>query len=126
MRSTHACTPSFATLSSQYSRRLLSILAQQKRIKFINNKVVICLWRYFKLDHRARSSILTTKLSNDFSLSVLQSSQRNVDHAFIRFAWMCFVNKRHNIFRLTFFSQRNSSSLRKEMLIMLSCASRVR
>ena len=27
MRSTHACTPSFATFSTQYSRRLLSILA---------------------------------------------------------------------------------------------------
>ena len=30
MRSTHACTPSFATFLTQYSRRLLSILAQQK------------------------------------------------------------------------------------------------
>ena len=28
MRSTHACTPSFAHFSRQYSRRLLSILAQ--------------------------------------------------------------------------------------------------
>ena len=30
MRSTHACTPSFAHLSSQYSRQLLSILARQQ------------------------------------------------------------------------------------------------
>ena len=31
MRSTHACTPSFAHFFSQYSRRLLSILARPKR-----------------------------------------------------------------------------------------------
>ena len=43
MRSTHTCTPSFRTLSSQYSRRLLSILAQLKYSKAKKTKKILSL-----------------------------------------------------------------------------------
>ena len=38
MRSTHACTPTLAHLSSQYSRRLLSILAHHNKQKLKNKR----------------------------------------------------------------------------------------
>ena len=104
----------FRNFSRQYSRRLLSILAQlnfneYKRIScgIIKSQAILTfvfINNYLQLN----TNYLTT------FAKVLRSSQRNDDHVFIRFAWLCFVNERYNIFRLTFFSQRCSSSLRKK------------
>ena len=113
----HTCMHTiFRNFPRQYSRRLLSILAQLN--VYPRTTITIGL----------NISSLTQPpiLFNNFRKMFSELSKRNDDHVFIRFAWMCFVNERHNIFRLTFFSQRYSSSLRKKMLIMLSCASRVR
>ena len=45
MRSTHACTPTFAHFSSQYSRRLLSILAQPYSQQTQKKNIMILLLR---------------------------------------------------------------------------------
>ena len=41
MRSTHACTPSFRNFLHQYSRQLLSILAQHKQSSLIKHYVML-------------------------------------------------------------------------------------
>ena len=49
-----------------------------------------------------------------FTTTFSELSQKNVDHVFIRFAWMFFVNERHNIFRLTFFFAKMFFELEKK------------
>ena len=80
MRSTHACTPTFR-FSSQYSRRLLSILAQ----KNINYQKLIQWCVYFE------PSLTNTPLLVSWINYAHYFSQRNVDHTFIRFAWVSFI-----------------------------------
>ena len=60
MRSTHACTPSFRNFSTQYSRRLLSILAQPiiKNIKHDERFVMCCL--SFNTHRTRQRDLLTT------------------------------------------------------------------
>ena len=61
--------------------------------------------------HYMRSSIICLTF---FHKNVFRSSQRNDDHVAIRFAWMCFVNERYNIFCLTFFFTKMFFELEKK------------
>ena len=61
MRSTHACTPSFAHSSSQYSRRLLSILAHQtKKLTKVTQMYVERNYIVTLLEEKRRCDFLTS------------------------------------------------------------------
>ena len=126
MRSTHACTPSFAAFFSIFTSVVVYSRTNQNITHYVNQK-----WC------RAANNLTPLPVFiDDFCLTHSFFFYQKCSSSFRKKWWSCFhtlrvvvflFNERHNIFLFNFFFAKMFFELKKKkMLIMLSCASRVR